>query len=287
LKQRIKRYSQIILRLSFSSLALYYVLHKTDLSALYKLLKGSNLFFLAAACGFFIISKVVSAYRLNLFFNAKEIYIPENVNLRLYWLGMFYNLFLPGGIGGDGYKVYYLHKNMGIPVKNSILALLFDRFTGLFALGVLCMLFAIFVEQNIIRNFYFILAIVIVSGLFYFIVYRWFREFYGFLHRTNLQSLLVQIAQVFSAWLILKALGNELHTVSYLFIFLISSVVAVIPFTIGGVGAREVTFLYAADILQLDLPTSITLSLLFFFITALVSLAGVWYVLRPGLIKGK
>jgi uncharacterized membrane protein YbhN (UPF0104 family) len=71
------------------------------------------------------------------------------------------------------------------------------------------------------------------------------------------------------------------HTFEYLFVFLLSSVVAVIPFTIGGIGAREIAFLYAAGYLNLDTSLSIALSLLFFFITVLVSLTGIVYVYRP------
>jgi uncharacterized membrane protein YbhN (UPF0104 family) len=287
LTQKAKKFFQIIIRFSVSGLALVYVFRKTDMSSLQELLKRIDLFLLALAFLFFIISKVLSAFRLNLFFHAVEITIPSKMNLRLYWLGMFYNLFLPGGIGGDGYKVYYLHKNMNAPVKMSILALLFDRVTGLVALGVLCILFGIIVQQNIIPDHYLMLTAGIGILLFYFIVYRWFRKFYRFLHLTNIQSLGVQIAQVISAWLILMALGYDQYPVSYLLVFLISSVVAVIPFTIGGVGAREITFLYAADMLKLDLPVSIALSLLFFFITALVSFTGIWYVIRPELVNRK
>lgn len=267
-----------------SSLALYLVLRKTDLHSLYQLLLQCNPFYLLAACAFFILSKILSAIRLNLFFRATGINLLQSTNLRLYWLGMFYNLFLPGGIGGDGYKVYYLNRKMQAPVKKSLLALVFDRVTGLLALVLLCLLFAMIIPQPFLPDLYFLLTMALGTMVFYVVVYRWFRLFFGFLHRTNLQSLGVQLAQVIAAWLILRALNQEQLTTSYLFVFLISSVVAVIPFTIGGVGAREITFLYAADILQLDLATAVSLSLLFFLITALVSLAGGWYVIRPGLI---
>lgn len=281
MNEKIKRYLLLVFRLAVSGLALYYVLHKTDLSSLLELIGKSNPLYLAVACMFFIFSKIMSAYRLNEFFHAVEISIPAKINLRLYWLGMFYNLFLPGGIGGDGYKVYYLHKKINAPVKKSILALIFDRITGLLALFVLCMLLGPFIKQKIINDFVFVLLIVSSIAVFYLIVYVWFRVFYGIMNKTNLQSLMVQMAQLIAAWLILKALGNDQDMVTYLFVFLISSVVAVIPFTVGGVGAREITFLYAADILNLDLTASIGLSLLFFFITLFVSFFGMGFVMRP------
>jgi uncharacterized membrane protein YbhN (UPF0104 family) len=271
--------------LGLSALALYFVFRNIDLFSLRELLFKSNPFFLAGSCLFFIFSKVLSAYRLKLFFDTTGISVSSFTNLKLYWLGMFYNLFLPGGIGGDGYKVYYLNRTMHAPVKKSILALVLDRVTGLVALGVLAMVFGLFVKQTIIRDLYFILAMAAGTGIFYFIIYRWFRGFYGILHRTNLQSLGVQLLQVISAWLILKSLGHEQQTIDYLFVFLFSSVVAAIPFTIGGIGAREIAFMFASKILHLDLTTSVTLSLLFFLITAVVSLAGILYAIQPAWIE--
>ena len=244
------------------------------------LLSQSRLYLLVLSAIFFMFSKLLSAYRLNYFLRSVDILLPEVANIKLYWLGMFYNLFLPGGIGGDGYKVFYLHRKLNAPVKKSVLATIFDRLSGLLALLILCLIFALFIGKMIIPGIYLIILAVAGVLLFYFIVHRWFTAFYHSLHMTNLLALGTQLAQVISAFLILSALGNEAHTVEYLFVFLISSVIAVIPFTIGGIGAREVAFLYASEWLNLDVSISIALSLLFFFITALVSLAGIIYVFR-------
>ncbi len=57
-------------------------------------------------------------------------------------------------------------------------------------------------------------------------------------------------------------------------IFLISSVVAVLPFTIGGLGAREVVSLWGAQIFGLDHTVSVMASLLFYGATVASSLPG-------------
>lgn len=273
-----------ILKLVVSSLALVFVFNKIDLPSLWALLKKCHVLLLILAGIFFILSKVISAFRLNYFFRSVDISLHEVANLKLYWLGMFYNLFLPGGIGGDGYKVFYLKKRQNYPVKKSILATVFDRLSGLLALILLCLFFALFIPEKPISN----PCLLIISGfgiiIFYVVVHHWFNLFYPTLHITNLLAFLTQLSQVISAFLILKALGNETHTIEYLFVFLLSSVVAVIPFTIGGIGAREIAFLYASSYLNLDTSLSIALSLLFFFITALVSLFGIIYVYRSGAI---
>jgi uncharacterized membrane protein YbhN (UPF0104 family) len=285
LKQKVRKYLQIILRLLFSGLAMYFVFTKIDYASVREVLDRSNLLLLITGVLFFFLSKVISAYRLNLFFRAEEIYIDQLTNMRLYLLGMFYNLFLPGGIGGDGYKVYYLRKTTNVPVKNCIRAMIFDRATGLFALVLLTLIFAFFSSPQYIKPWQILLLIAASTTLLYLAVYKWFKKYCSILNVTNLQSLGVQLSQVITALFILKAIGQDQQILLYISVFLISSVVAVIPFTIGGAGARELTFLFASEIFHLNVEASIALSLLFFIITVVVSLGGILYLIRPGLIR--
>ena len=285
MKQKVRKYLQIILRLLFSGLAMYFVFTKIDYASVREVLDRSNLLLLITGVLFFFLSKVISAYRLNLFFRAEEIYIDQLTNMRLYLLGMFYNLFLPGGIGGDGYKVYYLRKTTNVPVKNCIRAMIFDRATGLFALVLLTLIFAFFSSPQYIKPWQILLLMAASTALLYLAVYKWFKKYCSILNVTNLQSLGVQLSQVITALFILKAIGQDQQILLYISVFLISSVVAVIPFTIGGAGARELTFLFASEIFHLNVEASIALSLLFFIITVVVSLGGILYLIRPGLIR--
>jgi glycosyltransferase 2 family protein len=52
----------------------------------------------------------------------------------LFFIGMFYNQFLPGGTGGDIIKSYYLLKETPDKKAGALLAVVFDRFIGLVAL---------------------------------------------------------------------------------------------------------------------------------------------------------
>jgi uncharacterized membrane protein YbhN (UPF0104 family) len=79
----------------------------------------------------------------------------------------------------------------------------------------------------------------------------------------------------------------EDHTLAYIFIFLVSSVVAVLPLTLGGIGSRELVFLYGALWFGLEESSSVSVSMLFFFITALVSLSGIIYHFKKPRLKLK
>lgn len=281
MKQRAKKYFLTALKLLISVAALYYVFRNTDLKSLQILLLNSNPLLLICALLLFVVSKAISATRLNIFLKAAGVKLDNLVNLKLYLLGMYYNLFLPGGIGGDGYKVYYLNKHSGTSIKTGISVILFDRVTGVLALVFMSLLLIIFVPELQISSYLGISAALLLIVGFYFIVNKWFKIYFIHLNRTNIQSLGVQVAQLICAFLILLALGEKQDVLTYLFVFLVSSVIAVIPFTLGGIGARELTFLYAARMLDLNVTVSVSLSLLFFVITALVSMGGIYYSIRP------
>ncbi|MDE0470428.1 MAG: lysylphosphatidylglycerol synthase transmembrane domain-containing protein, partial [Ekhidna sp.] len=129
-----KKFLKAFLRVALSGLALWFVFSKVSLERIAALVLEANPLFLMLAALFFIASKVISAFRLNLFFRMIGLNLSRRFNLRLYWIGMFYNLFLPGGVGGDGYKVYVLNKQFDIKVKQLIRASLMDRLSGLISL---------------------------------------------------------------------------------------------------------------------------------------------------------
>ena len=67
----------------------------------------------------------------------------------------------------------------------------------------------------------------------------------------------------------------------YLFLFFFSAIATALPITIGGVGAREMVFLLGAKFLHLNNELSIALSLMFFLLSAIVSLGGIYWVFFP------
>lgn len=95
-------------KLAVSVAALWLVLQHTDNRELLSLLEHAEAGWLAAAVLLFTLSKVASAERLRMLFQHIGLFLGRWSHLKLYWLGMYYNLFLPGGIGGDGYKIFLL-----------------------------------------------------------------------------------------------------------------------------------------------------------------------------------
>ena len=89
-------------------------------------------------------------------------------------------------------------------------------------------------------------------------------------------SLVGQLAQMASVFCLLLALGVQDNFLAYQAVFLLSSIVAVLPLTIGGVGARELVVVYAHSYAGIQETEAVAFSLLFFLISAAVSLSGAW-----------
>jgi len=48
------------------------------------------------------------------------------------FIGWFYNMLLPTGVGGDFYRIYDLHENKGVPMNENISAVVIERIIGNF-----------------------------------------------------------------------------------------------------------------------------------------------------------
>ncbi|MCD4745400.1 MAG: flippase-like domain-containing protein, partial [Bacteroidales bacterium] len=280
-KIRINKYIKLFLKLAFTVGALYFVFTKINFHDVLSLYRSSNFIVLIGALLVFAFSKAIAAFRLNQFLKCIFVNISEKSNLRLYLLGMFYNLFLPGGIGGDGYKIYLLNKKFSVKVKKIFSAILLDRISGVLALFCLAVILSYFIYYPVIYKYFTWFLVPLSILIFYLIIKYFFKDYLNIFFKTNFQSFIVQISQTISALMILYALGINDNTTGYLFIFLISSIVAILPITIGGVGSREITFLFGARLIDLDVNNSIALSLMFYLITAIVSLSGIYYSIKP------
>lgn len=258
---------------------IYFILTKIDLQHVGSILKRTHLGYLFLAILLFTSSKILSAIRVNLYFHQIGIKLKQLANLKLALLGMFYNLFLPGGIGGDAYKGYLLNKEFDIRTKRIVSVLILDRLSGLLLLFIYACILAILLTDEILAPYRWLFA----SGIFASVLTFWLlnKRYFAYVLPVFWKSIwisaLVQLFQLISVLLILKALGVTTDHITYLFIFLISSIVAVLPLTIGGIGSREVTFYYGAALFNLNENTSVSISMVFFLISALVAFFGIYY----------
>jgi uncharacterized membrane protein YbhN (UPF0104 family) len=271
-----KKKVKLLLKLIITTALIYFVFSSIDMDKFKSILANSNPIYLLLAFIFFNISKIISSIRLNIYFKRVDVSITEKENLILYYIGMFYNLALPGGIGGDGYKIYYLNKHYSAKVLPLTKATLFDRISGLVSLLFLMLIaiyFSIFSQYTYGYDFILIVLALLAFPSFYLFNKVLFKDYIDDFKSGNILAFFVQLTQVISAYFIILAI-NQADIAEYIAIFLLSSVVAVLPLTIGGIGSRELTFMYMFGLVGLDSSAGIAFSIIFFAITAISSLIG-------------
>ncbi|WP_396592038.1 lysylphosphatidylglycerol synthase transmembrane domain-containing protein [Allomuricauda sp. R78024] len=267
------------LKIIVSAALIYFIFTKINLEDVVSTLKRSNSFYLILGILLVVFSKVMAAFRLNLYFHEIGVKITQSSNLKLYLLGMFYNLFLPGGIGGDAYKGYVIQKEYKSGTKKVVSVLLLDRLSGMLLIFIYACIFSLLIKNGFFNDFNWLIVLAIPLSIvtFWLLHKKFFPYTLPIFWKSVGYSALVQLSQLVCILCILKSLSIDLATFKYLFVFLVSSIVSVIPLTIGGIGSREVTFLYGAKWLGLDASMSISISFVFFLITALISLFGIIY----------
>ncbi|QCT94026.1 flippase-like domain-containing protein [Caminibacter mediatlanticus TB-2] len=261
---------KLIVKIIFIVSAFLIIFNKIDLNKV-KTIQINYPLLLFLAFIFFNLSQIISALRIHKYLKNINVTPTLKKQIMLYYVGMFYNTLLPGGIGGDAYKSYKFQKAYNQTYTKIIKALLIDRISGLFAIFVLigCLIS--------LSSFKYLFLIVLILSpiILYFIQKNFFKEFsfYPFIY-----SLIIQILQGFSFVLILLSLGISTHLIDFLILFYISSIISVIPISIGGVGLRELTFLYGLSLLNLDPTIGVVGAFLFFIISLISSAFGIIFI---------
>jgi len=275
---------KFLLKLAVTVVCFWYIFEKIDFHAAKEAFLKANWLWLFLAIILLMVSKIFSALRLNIYFRNIQILLSEWRNMKLYWLGMFYNLFLPGSISGDAYKVLLLKRRYNSSYKKTTAAVLLDRFSGLLALGVILSAYGVIVLDNRLYDLILILgSLVAIIGL-YFTIRFFFNDFVPGFWSTFILGLLVQLTQVVCIYCILLSLGLPINQPQWIFIFLLAAVVAVFPISLGGgLGTRELVFVEGAKYFHLDPQSGLIISLLFYLSTVVASVWGLFFVFRDPL----
>jgi len=282
--KQLKTAAKIIISIAL----LYWVYTKIDFSQIVEIWKKSNPFHIILAIIFFVFSQIISSFRLNGIFHKNNHPLESKSNLKLYFVGMFYNFFIPGGVGGDAYKVFLLNKQFDWNVKSLTKCVIIDRLTGLIAIFLWLLILGCYIFFNSILYYLVCILLVLIS---FFIG----KKIVGLLFKTTdsnynnsvLISFIIQFLQILTVVALIFGFNfNTEHIINYCFVFLISSVLSVVSF--AGFGSREYVFLQAANFLHTDPSLSTSIALAFNIITMLISLFGlIFMVLKLNLKSTK
>lgn len=288
-KEHLKKAVKTILKIAVSIAAIAFVVSKIDIEATKNTLFSADITYLAFALLVYTISQMLSAMRINSLFVTIPLRLDTFMNMRLYWLGMFYNFFLPGGVGGDGYKIYYLKKHYKQSTKELFTLIFSDRLSGLVIIACYLTIFVSFFVKTLPIPYKEWTILLLPMGLAAYYAFLWIFK------RSALQaywkvvgySFIVQGLQMCAACLILFSLGENANFDSYMFLFFMSSIASAIPISMGGIGLREMTFVIGSQYLGTQEGVAVSLSILFYLVSLISSLPGAIFALKTSLIEGK
>ena len=234
-------------------------------------LASANLKWLLAAMIVFSISNFLGSFQWFLLLKSKGIHLPFLKVVSFYYVGLFFNNFLIGYIGGDAVRIYDITKYSGDSSK-AISTVFFDRFVGFVLLTTLALCAALF-WQNMLQSQTVLLStlLIFISWILSFILIfnekfakkvGYFLKFFlpskinGKLKEiyTNINSfknskstlisilfisLCVQFLRVLVHYLAALSVGLHVHFKYFLIFIPIIALLASLPISIGGIGVRE------------------------------------------------
>lgn len=292
----IKRALFFILKLAISALSLYLVFSKTDIGKVFSILKGIGPFYFLLAAFLYVVSQYVSSMRWKLL-------LPGKFMLRklfsLYLIGSFFSSFLPGVIGGDVVKAYYLNKDAK-KISLTLASVFMDRYLGyvsLMMIGIAAFplsmrLFGASVYKWSMPLIF--VSFVVASFLFFglqlgrrFKVVAEFYEYFVSLKERKaviaeavMLSLIVQLMGFAAVSMLAWAMGENIPVLS-LFAFLpIVITITTLPISISGLGVREGTFVVLLGLIGVRPEAATSLSLSWYFSGFVGSLPGLVAYIR-------
>jgi uncharacterized membrane protein YbhN (UPF0104 family) len=217
----------------------------------------------------------------------------------LYFIGSFFNHLLPGLIGGDAVKAYYLYRDTGRG-SSAVASVFMDRyigFTALMLVGVIAFPFGFsYFKGSYIEWVLPLIVLLFITGSFFVFglrIGRRFKPLSGFydyfavykekkavLVRTLLLSVMIQTIIIFAVYVLGRGLSVNVPLLP-LFIFIpVIWTIASLPISISGIGVREASFVLLFGFLGISPAQATAVSFAWFLSVATGSLPGLIEYLR-------
>ncbi len=295
---KINKVAFLAIKLLVSALSLYMVFLKVDLVQIIEMFRKIGLVPFLAAAILYIASIAVSTLRWKLL-------LPERFKFRrlfsLYMMGAFFSTFLPGVIGGDVVKAYYLNKDAK-KLSLTLGSVFMDRYLGYVSLMIVGMAAYPFSLRFFGGSVYkwlmpaICVAFVIGSVLFFGLKlgrrFKTVSEFYEYFVLLKARkdvmvkavaiSIIIQVMGFIAVAVLAAAMGEKIP-ILLLFVFLpIIITITSIPISISGLGVREGSVVLLLGLIGIKPALATSLSLSWFFSGFAGSIPGlIAYVRQP------
>lgn len=263
-----------LLKIAISAGLLVFILTRISPDRLLPVLKGTHWIYLLIALAVFFISALLGSFQWHLFLGAGGIELPFRKTFKLYFVGLFFNNFLPANVGGDAVKIYDVSKIGNDPYQVFAITLL-DRVIGITGLCLLAIAASVVLLcRNGIEelSIYIVVFIGCIAPVFALVLNRrisgwikkmftmitwWgmgerfgsifdhlgeFRKLRLLLVRLTLLAMVVQFLRVATHIAMARALGISITPELFLYFFVfipLLGLLMVLPISMNGLGIRE------------------------------------------------
>jgi len=201
---------------------------------------------------------------------------------KLYLVGSFFSVFLPGAIGGDIIRVGYSSDHYNLSLKKAGLIVLTERLCGLMAvliMLVLGILYSPFIQHYLHIPIYYMLCLLILFLLvipfsIQFMLRHKIAISYKYMLLLVLLSGIGQAGDILAAYFFAQYFELNISFTNLLFVMPLVYIATVVPISLGGLGVREVSMVGLLAIFSIPNSTAAILSLLLYLVRVLVGLIG-------------
>lgn len=294
----------LILKLLVSGGLLTYFLSRMHVERFLQTFAAAKFSYIAVAMAVYLVTQGISAVRWTVLARPLGIRTPFKDMARYYLIGMFFNLFAPGTVGGDVSRVYYLVRDENarsqghaVTTVHAAMSVLMDRAIGMVVLVWLgaagLLLFPQYAVPHAARVATLLLAAGLAAGVLVTpllrrllpedghqlivklrLAFRAYRTHWRALANATFFSVLIHLVQAWMHVAMARALDLNVPFSFAVIVYPLVGTFAAIPISLNGLGLREGGYVLLLAVIGISTEKGIAFGVLLFLVVALDSLIG-------------
>jgi uncharacterized protein (TIRG00374 family) len=277
----------------------------------------NGIIYLSIAAGLFLLSLLVLSLRWQILVSGYGLKISTRLLFKYYLIGLFFNNFLPTGIGGDVLRIYNLIQSSGDRTV-SFASVMTERLLGISSTLILAFVSILILHDEFKSNLllYLVMGMISLVVLFFAVAFseklavpienltvkltlfrlgeriqkfldaiRFYSDSKMIYVKILIVSLFGQILIIIKAYCLALALGIEVNPIYMFIVVPIAIILSMLP-SINGIGFRDGGYVLLLGKVGISKAAALSLSFLTLFIPILISISGgILFMLQKKVVR--